>query len=89
MGRRVGQQIFTDHAIAQCDWLKLDCEGAEYEILYQAPPEIFERITAISLETHPVDERQNNSAALMDFLEQRQFQVYHADDAVIYALKPG
>ena len=32
--------IFADNAITHCDLLKLDCEGAELEILEAAPPGI-------------------------------------------------
>ncbi len=40
-----------DH-IARCDFLKLDCEGAEFELLFATPPEVFARIDRIALEYH-------------------------------------
>ena len=39
--------IFADNAITHCDLLKLDCEGAELEILEAAPPGILRRISRI------------------------------------------
>jgi FkbM family methyltransferase len=39
-------------AIERCDFLKLDCEGAEFDILLRAPRELFRRICHICLEYH-------------------------------------
>jgi FkbM family methyltransferase len=38
--------------IQRCDFLKLDCEGAEFDILLQAPPALFHHIRHICLEYH-------------------------------------
>lgn len=43
---------FDRHAIARCDLLKLDCEGAEFEILLGLPPEVLSRVARIVLEYH-------------------------------------
>ena len=37
---------------ARCDYLKMDCEGAEYEILFSAGDETLQRIKHICLEYH-------------------------------------
>jgi FkbM family methyltransferase len=47
------EDVFREHSLERCDLLKLDCEGAEYEILYQAPPELWRRIARVALEYHP------------------------------------
>ena len=47
-------EVFAEHAIERCDLLKLDCEGAEYEILYAVPEELWRRIDRICMEVHPV-----------------------------------
>ncbi len=39
-------------AIDRCGFLKLDCEGAEYEILLNTPPATFARIDRLALEYH-------------------------------------
>ena len=46
-------EVFRDHRIERCDILKLDCEGAEHEILRSIPPELWGRIERIRLEYHP------------------------------------
>jgi FkbM family methyltransferase len=43
---------FARYAIQRCDFLKLDCEGAEYEILLSAPSDVYARIDRIALEYH-------------------------------------
>jgi FkbM family methyltransferase len=43
---------FARFAIARCDFLKLDCEGAEYEILLATPSAVYARIARIALEYH-------------------------------------
>lgn len=44
--------IFTDNKIETCDLLKIDCEGAEYEIIFNTEKRIFDKIKHIVLEYH-------------------------------------
>ncbi len=44
--------IFSAHSIDRCDFLKIDCEGGEYEILLSAGPALLSRVQRISLEYH-------------------------------------
>jgi FkbM family methyltransferase len=44
--------LLDEYRIARCDFLKLDCEGAEYDILYGLPRELFPRIRRLALEYH-------------------------------------
>lgn len=43
---------FERHGIARCDLLKIDCEGAEFEILLGLAPAVFARVARIVLEYH-------------------------------------
>lgn len=43
---------FGRYDVARCDFLKLDCEGAEYEILLGMPSDVYARIQRIALEYH-------------------------------------
>jgi FkbM family methyltransferase len=47
--------ILEDNQLEKIDLLKIDCEGAEFEILYATPPHIFAKITEIRLEYHDQD----------------------------------
>jgi hypothetical protein len=44
--------LFAANAITRCDFLKLDCEGGEYEILFHASDETLAKIRHICLEYH-------------------------------------
>jgi FkbM family methyltransferase len=44
--------VFTDHAVGRCSLLKLDCEGAEYPIIFGAPRDLWARIDRVAMEFH-------------------------------------
>lgn len=46
------KEVFDNYEIEKCDFLKIDCEGAEGKILHALPPEYFKRISHIALEYH-------------------------------------
>jgi FkbM family methyltransferase len=45
-------QIFNDYRLDRCRLLKIDSEGAEYEILFNTPPNILSRVDIIQGEFH-------------------------------------
>lgn len=45
-------QMFAEHQWPHCDYLKIDCEGAEYEILFAAHAQTLARIRRLCLEYH-------------------------------------
>lgn len=45
------------NGMARCDFLKMDCEGAEYAILYSVPDGVLARIRQMVIEVH--DQRQS------------------------------
>jgi FkbM family methyltransferase len=47
-------QLIAQVGIEECDLLKLDCEGSEYEILLGCDDEVLSRIRAIVCEFHPM-----------------------------------
>lgn len=70
------RDIFDENKISECDILKMDCEGAEYEILYNLPGSYFKRIKEIRMEYHNhLDQHKNNGEYLKSFLENRGFSV--------------
>jgi FkbM family methyltransferase len=60
--------------IESCDLLKLDCEGAEYSILFETPQLVLERIQRIVMEYHDNIVRYTHYD-LTRFLNERGFQV--------------
>ena len=60
--------------LESCDLLKLDCEGAEYPILFGAPHPVLERIQRIVMEYHD-DPNRYNHVDLTRFLKERGFAV--------------
>jgi len=69
------RDIFDRNKIEKIDFLKIDCEGAEYEILYSIPDKYFKKISKISLEFENSGEKNCNSGALRKFLEGKGFIV--------------
>jgi len=69
------KDIFGENKIRFCDILKLDCEGAEFEILYNTPNEYLGKIKEIRLEYHNQTINKNyNIKTLVSFLNERGFR---------------
>jgi len=70
------QDVFDTYHIDTCDVLKLDCEGAEYDILYNISAEYYNRIAQIRMEYHNhLGNKRNTGFALIEFLQRQGFQV--------------
>jgi FkbM family methyltransferase len=63
--------FFAENNIAFCDFIKMDCEGGEYDILYNTLPETFKKIGIMSIECHA----DSDINQLMEFLRKRGFDV--------------
>jgi len=48
------KKIFKDNKLNKINFLKLDCEGAEYGILMKSPVELLNKIEKISMEVHKI-----------------------------------
>jgi FkbM family methyltransferase len=69
------KDIFDENKIEQCDVLKMDCEGAEFEILYNTPGEYLKKIKEIRMEYHNIDGNKDyNIQRLTEFLEENGFK---------------
>jgi FkbM family methyltransferase len=51
------QAITDEHRIRRCDFLKLDCEGAEHDIIAKMSATTAERIAQITMEVHKIPGR--------------------------------
>jgi FkbM family methyltransferase len=72
------KDVFVENAIERCHFLKIDCEGAEYDILYNLPADYFARIDRIAMEYHGVadaTQRRAQSDELVAYLEHRGFRI--------------
>lgn len=58
-------------ALPRIHILKLDCEGAEYDILYCLNQEQLNAIAFITMETHQIDNELRNRDALVSWLHER------------------
>jgi FkbM family methyltransferase len=70
-------QILESNHLDYVDFLKIDCEGAEYEILYSTPLSCLERIGKIRMEYHNLDSGERNAGGLKRFFAQSGFTVTH------------
>ncbi len=66
--------LFRNYNLVHCDLLKLDCEGLEYNIIFKTPQEVWKKVKAITMETHPHPER--NVWDLKKRLEELGFKVH-------------
>jgi len=66
--------ILEKYGIEKVDLIKLDCEGAEYDILMKAPTSALRRMDRIIMEYHDLDSERNHRR-LVQFLESQGFRV--------------
>ena len=69
------QNIFDSNKLDTCDYLKLDCEGAEYEIIESLPNEYFKKIKQIYIEYHFSDSKHKMLENMIKKLEQMSFSI--------------
>ncbi|MBC8321625.1 MAG: FkbM family methyltransferase [Bacteroidetes bacterium] len=80
------QDIIYDNKLDNIDFLKLDCEGSEYAILYDAPTSILNKISIMSIETHSGKEENENAVSLINYLKNNAFKINFKND-IIWAWK--
>jgi len=78
-GRKVAvwtlEALFAELAIDQVDFLKIDCEGAEFEIFETLPTHVFDRISTISMEFHDLKDSSRTADVLIDKLKAHSFEI--------------
>lgn len=74
--------VMYDNELAKIDFLKLDCEGSEYGIIYGSDPDLLQRIHVIAIETHRGKGQNENRDDLAKYLEDQGFTTNKASDII-------
>lgn len=74
------ENVMKKYNLNQIDFLKLDCEGAEYSILYSIPKAVLEKVSVITVETHKGMKADENTFSLKRYLEQNKFKLEYLDE---------
>ena len=67
--------IITDHGIEQIDFLKVDVEGAEFDILFGCSDETFSKIRRVVIEYHEFEGNKRGHRDLINLLSVHGFKV--------------
>lgn len=82
-------KIFEMGRVGRCDLLKVDIEGAEFELFEKTPDEVWNKIFRVVMEVHKDGGR--SETELVRILEQKGFKVSLKDEAsnnpMLWALK--
>ncbi|WP_371504454.1 FkbM family methyltransferase [Nitrosopumilus adriaticus] len=85
------KSIFDENEIENCNLLKLDCEGAEYQIIDSITPEYYTKIDKIIIEYHMATKNLELYKKLLEKLVDNSFKIriekISEDMGVIYAVK--
>jgi FkbM family methyltransferase len=78
------KQIMDKYKVDRCGFLKMNCEGAEYGILYKTPPEYLQRVDRVALEYHaaPHENKDQISRELAAYLAAQGFDIFDFSDFV-------
>jgi hypothetical protein len=49
--------------------LKLDCEGSEYDIIYNTDAPVLKKVNMMVIEVHEIDGNRNNLKSLNEYLQ--------------------
>jgi FkbM family methyltransferase len=90
------EDVFEENKIEFCDFLKLDAEGTEYEILFNTSREYLDRIGRISMEYHEFYEEKwlnEGIGDLKSYLTDNGFEIrvkkQHTKQGYLYARNTG
>lgn len=70
------ERVFAEHNVVRCDFLKINCEGGEYDVFYSAPPAVLQRIDRMAINYHLFSpDPSHHPQRLIAFLESHGFTV--------------
>ena len=67
--------FILDNEIERIDFLKMDCEGAEYAILFNTPRSVFDKVYVISMEFHDMKNVKFTGNEIVKKLEENGFEI--------------
>ena len=79
------QEIFDKHQLNRCHLLKMDCEGSEYEILYNCPSTYLHQVDQMAIEVHRGKDVSQNITALADYLKSLDFKTRQYAEHMLWA----
>lgn len=85
------KEIFDSNKIEKCDFLKIDCEGAEYSIMNALHAQYYDKIEKICMEYHLLDNKHDLLTGLIERLHTSLFKVTKiettANMGLLYAVR--
>jgi len=85
---RAFRDLLREAAPERCDFCKIDCEGAEYDILYSLTPEETAKLPFLAIETHHFSkEPRNQPAALHAHLRSLGYTVIEHRKSLCFAFR--
>src|SRR5258706_7399098 len=70
--------IIEGNNLKKIDVLKIDCEGSEFDIIYNTPVELIKRADLITVEVHDMDADKNNITYFNFYLQSIGYQTMHS-----------
>jgi len=67
------EAVFLEENIQRLALLKMDCEGSEYDIIYNTDRSIFQQIDAVAMEIHEIDKLNHKKVELVEYMENLGF----------------
>ena len=69
------EQVLEQNNLSQIDFLKIDCEGAEYQLLENTPADVFNNLRTIAMEFHDMKSPTYHAAFLISLLKKHHFDI--------------
>ncbi|MBN1474648.1 MAG: FkbM family methyltransferase [Syntrophaceae bacterium] len=79
------QKLFDENHVDKCALLKMDYEGAEYDILYSCSSEVLQHVDQIAMEVHRGEGKDQNIDALDSFLRRQGFTTRRRPVGMLWA----
>ncbi len=80
--------IIQKNDLQTIDLLKVDCEGSEYDIIYNTAPELLRRVKKMTIEVHDLDKDRNHIGAFNQYVQSLGYTTTHSPiNSFCYALE--